>query len=609
MHWPSTALGDLKAHLNTHGLPCGTAHLHLEIACILGIELYQSVSQEWELGEALYACLLEPGERERLLTPVVDKLRKSGASALADWVGRSAVEDVASATEIAINRLNLSGVSVVGISIGALQLASSIYATRMLKKRKSDLFVVLGGSALVGEVGRNLLLAVPEIDAVVDGEGEEALLQLVQLRQPVCAEALSQIPNLWYRDGNGEVKRSFARALVELDQAAIPDYSEFYDSLSFRQVPAKLFILPIEASRGCAWEHRCGNELRGCTFCGLYRNSPNYREKGFARILTEINELTKRFKMLDLAFVDAYLPDSYRTELLVALSQGTADVTLFCELRCDLDDETAALLARAGAIRVQLGVESFSTSILRRIDKGTKTIDNILSMKLCEEYGIGYQYNVMTYIPGVTVHEISEMIQVLPLLFGYRPPSLSEFYLDRGSRMYKSPTDFGLVPEHLDCAPVSFLPSRLASKKITQNVPFKHDFVKEGTDKLWKSVATIVEHWKETRKEVGRAGLKSPLFYRDGGEFLSVTDCRDRTKTTITLEGFCRDLFLACDRPASLSQLTERFPNIDPDQIRFTMDTLIRERLVYNERQRYLALPVRLSRQRGFTRVWDLGLS
>jgi ribosomal peptide maturation radical SAM protein 1 len=604
-NWPSLALGELKAYLAAGGIPLDAHHLHLAVACKIGIGRYERVALGWELGEALYSALLVPEERDRLLSVVINQLETSGEHDLASWAESTAIEEVCRATEESLTDIDLSRYWLVGFSVGALQLMASLYVARLLKQRSPNLIIVFGGSGLVGDVGKNLLQCCPDIDMVVDGEGEEALLQLAQLQHSPDEDALNGICNLWFRGTAGEVRKTSQSVMPNLESVAAPNYSEYFDLTNRLVYPQSCVVLPTEASRGCAWEHRCGSqELSGCTFCGLYRNSPNYREKSLDKIISDIEQVVEQNKVLELSFVDAYLPDSYRNDLLRHLSASSSDVTLFCELRCNLNDETAALLARAGARRVQLGVESFHSGILKRIEKGVRAIDNINSIKLCEEYGIPYQYNLITNIPGVLASEVVEMVESLPMLYGFRPPSIAEFYLDRGSRIFREPQAYGIVPESLDGTPPSFLPSGLAQNRVTQYVSFRCQADRD-TEEVWKLVNAQVARWSEIHALAASLGLASPLSYRDGGNFLTITDCRDGEVELLTLNAMLRGVLLACERVISLVRLEERIAELGltNHDLETVLDELIKHRLIIKEDTRILALPMRSALPSGSSRL------
>jgi|GEM_PF-2733472 len=602
--WPSTALGTLKSYLAAAGTEVTTLHLHMEVACAVGMDRYQLLAERaWDLAEILYGCLLAPDERDRLLTPVVEKLRSQGQADLAQWAATSGVEEVRDATLACLESVDLERYWLAGLSVGALQLCSSIYVARLLRQRAPGMHLLFGGAGLVGEVGRNLLATEPAIDAVVDGEGEETLLRIARLGAPLSPEALATIPNLWYRAESG-IRRTPTEVLADLDPTPYPDYSDYFAAAERLGYPADAMMLPVEGSRGCSWEHRCGpEELRGCTFCGLFRGSPDYREKSLGRLLGEVDELVRRSQLLDLAFVDAYLPQSHRRELLAALGDGSRDLTVWCELRCNLDEEVATLLAAAGVWKVQLGVEAFHTGILKRMEKGTRAIENVYSVRLCEERGVHAQYNLLTHYPGVPRGEVEEMLGMIPLLFGYRPPHLSEFYLDRGSRIYQEPQRFGLTREDLDHVPPDHLPSGLSGRKVTQVVPFRLDPVAREAVPAWEGLARLVEQWEQVYRRAVRAGVRLPLSYREGQDFVEVTDCRSGEQRTLRFGGALREVFLACRAPISLSRLARELPHLNPARIGSLVAALAAQQLLFQEELLCLALPARATLPNGLPRL------
>ena len=127
--------------------------------------------------------------------------------------------------------------------------------------------------------------------------------------------------------------------------------------------------------------------------------------------------------------------------------------------------------------------------------KGTRMIDNVFSIKLCEEYGIPYQYNLITHFPGVALQDLREMIQLLPLWQGIQPPTLADFYLDRGSRIFSEPVRYGIAPDTLDSTPLPFLPAALTQQPVSQFVPFEE----EASDEVcqsWAELEAFVAAWR-----------------------------------------------------------------------------------------------------------------
>jgi ribosomal peptide maturation radical SAM protein 1 len=590
--WPSLAVGVLKAHLTRLGIPVDGLHLHLDVALRIGPARYEQIAQGWELGEALYFALQCPDERSAILGRVAEILRRQHQDELADWAINGAVDDVERATAATLDQLALDSYGLVGLSVGALQFGASVYLAQELKRRAPHLRVVLGGPSLIGEVGGNLLRRLPFVDAIVDGEGERALAALAGLSE-WAAPQLAAIPNLVYRTAAGDVAHSASSTTRNLDDAPVPDMDEFYAAARAAGYPRSGLVLPIEASRGCAWEHRKDDgKLRGCTFCGLYRSSPDYREKGLAAVMADMRAGVERSQVLDVSFIDAYLPSSYSKELLRQVAASDLDLTLFCEMRCDLDPEIAHLMSLAGVRRVQLGVESFHTRILSRMAKGTRMIDNISSIKLCEEFGIPFQYNVILRFPGVPVRHIQEMADLLPSLRGFRPPTVADFYLDRGSRIFQQPTRFGIAPETLDRQPLPFLPTALVGDPVSQFVSFDWTDGDESTA-AWQQVADAVAAWQARSQTMRALGVGALLSYRQAGERLYIEDLRQQETRTLELRGNLRKVLLASDRLTDRATLHASLPELSQAEIEACIAELQAHRLVVQEGSLVLALPMR----------------
>jgi radical SAM superfamily enzyme YgiQ (UPF0313 family) len=57
-------------------------------------------------------------------------------------------------------------------------------------------------------------------------------------------------------------------------------------------------------------------------------------------------------------------------------------------------------LWEAGCSTVTLGIEGLSTRYLKRLGKGTSTIQNLQALKTCFELEIANQSNLLTGFPG-----------------------------------------------------------------------------------------------------------------------------------------------------------------------------------------------------------------
>jgi ribosomal peptide maturation radical SAM protein 1 len=582
------------------------SHLHLEIAETFGSERYSRIAGGWELGEALYFSLYAGDEAEEILGETARALRSRGDPD--DLCTLEVAGELARATSAALERLDIDSFDLIGISVGAIQLGAACYLSDLIRRAAPLVRLVLGGSALVGTVSTELLAQLTSVNVIIDGEGEIALAALAR-ESEWTPKILAEIPNIVYRDGNGSIVRGTCATPVSLGRSTVPDFEEYFAFLRAVDAPETEAVLPVEASRGCAWEHRRGDgQLRGCTFCGLYRGSPDFREKPMSRVVAEIVEAASKYGILEVSFTDAYLPPSYAKELLNDLIDADIDISLFCEMRCDFDGEMADLLVRANARQIQLGVEAFSTPILRRMAKGTRLIDNVRALKLCAARGVPVQYNLLSHFPGVHADDVYRMLDLLPHLFGFTAPTVARFYLDRGSRIYADPERFGLAREDFDREALSFLPQTMTAARISQVVTVS------GTgdpraNAAWDGLEGIIARWSESQARAAELGLLTGgLSWRDTGREMIITDARGAVPRVIRLSGISRQLMRMADDLTTTRSLLAAVP-IGSDRLESALAALEELGLVLREGAFVISLPVRARLTVGVSRSTGTSLS
>jgi len=581
---PCLPLGVLKSYLARHSVPVNAYHLHLSVAHKLGRADYDRIAMNWGLSEGLYSCLYAPEESERILR----------ALNMSDSITRAFLQKLEQVTLSCLNEMDFLSCKLIGFSVAHLQLMASLFAARYIKKNCPDITIVFGGRGVVGSMGKNLLEACGDVDMIVNGEGENALLGLCNVSNLSDEVSLSRVPNLIFRASDGNLKETLRDEGVVPGDIAAPDYDDFYFMASRLGIPAAKTVLPIEASRGCSWEYRRGeNRPAPCVFCGLNSSWSNYREKSVDRVLAEIRSGVERYQSADISFVDSCLPESYRDVLLEQLSSADEDITIFCELRPDFQEKTARLLARTGVRKVQIGIEAFSSTLLKRIGKGVRAIDNVYSMKLCMTHNIPFQYNLLTHVPGSTQQEIIETMSTITRLFSFQPPHAIPFFLSRGSWVRSCPQSFGIDPTSLDRKKPEYLPEFLAEKNITEDVSFEC-IQQTALDAAWERVVQLVDIWsKEYTSVSSRFEHSYPLTYRRAGNFVSICDLREWAQNYITLTGAEMAVFLACENIQEQQDIEKTF---DSGMVSDILERFEQLGLVMRDDHSIISLPIRSNR-------------
>jgi len=589
---PSIQLGALKAYLHRRfpEMSITAAHFYLKLAARIGYADYQSISERTWLAESVYGALLYPGRRmhieklfhrEALSHP---HARNVDFSALVQWVRKVSLEF--------IEETEWSQFQLAGFTISLCQLTASLYFIRQVKRRHPALPIVVGGSMVSGITGRHLMRAYPEIDFLVNGEGEMPLQQLIEHLNGAGGPASApSIPGLITRDScTADTALEFSQ-LTSLDRLPTPDMEDYFTLLTRLDPQHRFFpTLPVEASRGCWWRrHPDPATSSGCAFCNLNLQWQGYRMKPPDRVVREIDELTSRYRTLSVAFMDNVLPLKTAGALFDGIRNLGKNVQIFGEIRADFSDPILQRMAAAGMSRVQIGVEALSTRLLTKMNKGTTAIENLSAMRLCEALNISHQSNLILYFPGSDETDVQETLKTLAYAAVYRPLQSVSFWLGLGSPIWRSPKAFGIRRTFNHPNYASIFPADIVS---CVPLPIQAYHADLGIQRrLWRPVKKKIKQWKKDYDALRRSS--SILSFRDGREFLIIRQKRLAGQPfTHRLVGLSREIYLFCQTPRDRNELNQRFPGLGEDQVAPFLRMMTDKKLMYEENGRYLSLAV-----------------
>lgn len=223
------------------------------------------------------------------------------------------------------------------------------------------------------------------VDYVVQGEGEDAVLDIVEGR--VCSKFV-RYPRI--RD---------------LDRLPMPAWDVFaalpYDwSCPFLNVQP---VFTMNTSRGCPFR---------CAFCSVGSIwGRKYTYFSANRVVAEMEYLIRQYGARGFYFrEDNFTVHRQRTvEICELLIRKNLNVAWACETRVDsLDRELVKLMAKAGAKGFYFGVESGSQRILDMLRKDI-TVEQIRrAFALCHEFDIRTAASVIVGIPGETEADLQK---------------------------------------------------------------------------------------------------------------------------------------------------------------------------------------------------------
>ncbi len=597
---PSIQLGALKAYLTAKhpGLEVRAHHFYLQLAAVIGYDVYQNISERTWLAESVYAALLYP---ERAAE--IESLFRRKASArpmLKNLDFKAMIAKVEAVSQEFIATVSWERVVLAGFSLCLCQLTAVLFFIKHIKALNPDLPVVVGGSMFTGDNLLRLLRAFPEIDFAVNGEGERPLSLLVGRLDSVADRRPLPLPGVI--DGKTAARKDPVprNQLKALSALPIPDFDDYFALLKSLGPDNSFFpTLPAEMSRGCWWRRPAsGKSFSGCAFCNLNRQWKGYRAKKPQQIVSEVDILTTRYRCLSVAFVDNLLPRTSSGEIFQKLAGLKKDMHFFCEIRADSPREWLERMKRAGVAELQIGIESLSTRLLAKLNKGITAIENLAVMKNCEELGLVNASNLILHFPGSDQEDVDETLTNLEFAQPYYPIQCVRFWLGLGSPVWSNPVNFGLrsITNHPNWATL-FPPKVFAMVRFPLQ-SYRGDQTLQR--KLWRPVQQKVEHWKRAYTELHQGSFYKPILgYYDGGEFLVIRQRRFRADTlTHRLVGSSRKIYLYCRQTRALPEIKARFPKITTDQLHDFLHMMVGKKLMFEENTRFLSLAVSASARR-----------
>ena len=571
---PSIQLGVLKGYLQKTcpELEVRNYHPYLHVAARIGFELYHQISSSSWLAEALAAVLLFPEQREKLEAFVARLCRAEGITL--DFT--KVVSGLQEGLEAYLAEVSWEGYAAVGFSVCLNQLLSSLWGARWLKSRFPHLPIIFGGSNCAEEMGKGLLEVFPEVDFVVNGEGEKPLQKLVE---HLIKGASIPETGVFYRKG-AQVQGGGMDQLAP-EELPSPIYDDYLAELSSLPPQKRFFpLIPLEASRGCWWFK--------CRFCNLNLQWRGFRRKPLAQVLKEIR-LHARSGLLDFAFMDNCLPPKEALELFSTLAREGVDYRFFAELRAVYKRKEYHLLRQGGLTWVQIGIEALSTDLLARLNKGTTTIENLAAMRHCEEADLKLEGNLILEFPGSTQKEVEETLQNLEFAFPFRPLTPVSFWLGYGSPVFRNPKTFGLKALFPHPFYRQIFPPSILRRLVPLIWGYRGD--REVQRKQWKPVRKALLSWRERYEKYQKKG---PLLsFRDGGNFLLLRQVLPGGQILHhRLQGPSREVYLFLTDIRTLEELKGRFPRLSSTRLLAFLNDLQRKRLIFREGDRFLALAI-----------------
>jgi ribosomal peptide maturation radical SAM protein 1 len=380
-----------------------------------------------------------------------------------------------------------------------------------------------------------------------------------------------------------------------MDSLPLPVYDDYFERLEHNPLAeeSSRMWLPYESARGCWWAIK-----HVCTFCAANAQYLSFRSKQPDRVRADVVELSRRYGSRRVWFVDNIMEERYLRELFPRMQE--TPVPMFVETRAHVSRDQLEAMRDAGVMMVQLGIESFSTPILRLMEKGTTAIQNIRVVKWCAELGIRAFYNLIYGFPGESPAEYASMADaILSLTHLEAPNPPVRLRLDRFSPYHRDPERFGVevLGPYASRRFVYDLPER----ELAQ-MEYFFDFEYKDRRDPNAYAETFVEACRQWR-ELWQRDFRS-LHYHETSSGLRICDSRSIGNAGVFELGHAEArVYLGCDAGTTLRGAWESLSEEDQrrvgvqDVARFLQE-LVEQRLVFAEGEYYLSLAVQANEAR-----------
>lgn len=601
LYRPSIALSLFQSGLRSRGVTSKILYFTVALADRIGSELYVKLANQYprpndQLGEWVFSGTKDP-------RAFVDEILVRRKEIYGDDpneavpIQRQFIDQLLSVRSIAaefieqcLDRvLSFSPRIVAFTSVFQQQLSSLALANR-IKKVSPGTFVLFGGHNCEGIMGAEVARQFPFIDAVVSGEGDIVLPQIVD--RVLQSQSVSQLQGVYTKENVEQVfAEGFfpsAQATKDMDSLPFPDYEDFFEAHRNSTLDPRIERqLLFETARGCWW-----GERSHCTFCGLSSETMPFRSKSSTRAMDELQALVSRYPGSTLTVVDNIIDMQYFKDLVPELAKRKLNLKLFYETKANLKKEQVRLMREAGFTMVQPGIEGFSSQVLALMGKGITALQNIQVLKWLKEYGIRPYWNLLWGFPGENPEEYRRMAELIPLLTHLpRPDCACKIRMDRFSPNFKFAEKLGFA--NVRPSPAYFHIYKDVDSEHVANLAyyFSYDYreardVEGYTAGLWQQVQ---QWWKD--------GAGSDLFSMQNGNALLIWDFRPCACEPLTvLTGIQKLLYGACDgiqTIASLTKLTRDWLDDDvPADVERILEPLLQNGLMVRENNSYLSLAV-----------------
>ncbi|MCP4153878.1 MAG: B12-binding domain-containing radical SAM protein [bacterium] len=311
----------------------------------------------------------------------------------------------------------------VGLSVISSNLAASLFLARLIKKTNPEITIIFGGPETHYNKNGGFILDTGFADAIVIGEGEAALYELVEKYR---SGASGSVPGAVTAADAKSLHTLDYREPLDMELLPFPDFSGF----KFKDDREKIFTIAF--NRGCTGR---------CTYCFERSYWGRFRQMSAGRAVATLEHLMETYGVkefnLSQSLMNADIKWLSKFCDLIIEKGLSPSWTGNARVHPQMDGPFMEKLAAAGCRSLWLGLESGSDNVLRDMGKGITVSQSREFIKAAYRSGIiVHAYWIIGY-PTETREDLVKTLDFIIENSDYiNGHSVYRFNLLRGSGLY-----------------------------------------------------------------------------------------------------------------------------------------------------------------------------
>ncbi|MBF0231821.1 MAG: radical SAM protein [Desulfamplus sp.] len=246
------------------------------------------------------------------------------------------------------------------------------------------------------------VMANPYVNAIVIGEPEYTI-------RDISLHGFKDTPGIWFKEKGEIVKNKTRERINDLDKVPFPAW-HFLPYMEYTVgdlMPDRQPTLFLQTSRGCPFS---------CKYCPYpVAQGATYRKRSAHNVLDEFEYIAKELNIKNIIIRDAEF--SLDRQRVVDICEGLIASDYFISWRCEtrvdtLDMSLIELMRRAGCIGINMGIESKSEKVCRKM--GRKPLDEKHTRNIihrCRELGMHTFCFFIIGLPGDDIRSVLDTVE------------------------------------------------------------------------------------------------------------------------------------------------------------------------------------------------------